>query len=52
MKRIKNRIAYEKEILANSTKVVVLLSRNNLNFYWSATGSLVHYQGKKGKSTA
>ena len=33
LKRIKNRIAYEKEILVNSTKVVVLLSRNNLNFY-------------------
>ena len=30
---MKNRMAYEKEILVNSTKAVVILSRNNLNFY-------------------
>ena len=44
---MKNRIAYEKEILVNSTKVVVLLSRNNLNFYESTTGSLVHTGERK-----
>ena len=31
-KKNKNMVAYEKEILVNSTKVVVLLTRNNLHF--------------------
>ena len=46
-KKNKNRKAYEKEILVNLTKVVVVLSRINLNFYQSTTGSLVHTEQRK-----
>ena len=44
---MKNRIAYEKQKLVNSTKVVVLLCKNNLNFYLLTTGSLVQTGERK-----
>ena len=40
-------MAYEKQILVNSAKVGVLLSRNNLHFYQSTTGSLSHAGERK-----
>ena len=37
----------QKEILVNSTKVVLLLSRNTLNFFQSTMDSLVHTRERK-----